>query len=139
MFKVSRKVDYDLLLLTTLAKKKPGKFVSLKTLTFEKKLPYKFIGQVATKLKAAGILESREGKKGGYRLSRPADYISVAEVIEALEGPVLPKHCIRGENCSCHDFCIQDEIVKPMAQAATKSIQEQTIADLARINTNNPQ
>jgi len=125
----SKKSDYGVQLLTALAGSKKNVFVSLKQVARKNKLPYKFVGQIAQELKKANILESKEGVRGGYRLSRPAEYISLAEVIEALDGKV-EEECGKGEACGCGHFCIRDDVHEPAAAAAMGAMNERTIADL---------
>ena len=129
-FKISRKGDYGLLFLAALAKRKRRDFVSLRQVAKKNKLPYKFLGQVAGDLRAAGILESKEGIGGGYRLSRSAEYISVGEVLEALEGPVGQVTCARVDECMCGSVCVHEEVVGGATEAVMQVMNEQTIADL---------
>lgn len=130
MLRISRKGDYGLLLLTALAKKNSGDFVSLKQLAEKNKLPYKFLSQIAAELKEAELIESKEGIGGGYRLSRKPKAISVGEVLEVLDGPVASVSCMRGEECECKPFCIQKDVVEGLAEAVSKTMYSQSIADL---------
>jgi Rrf2 family transcriptional regulator, cysteine metabolism repressor len=129
MLVVSRKVDYGLRLLVSLSQKK-GKLVAVKKVAAEYELPYKFLSQIAAELKEAGVLESKEGVKGGYKLARAAEYISVGEVVEALEGVESDHGCIRGEACECGQYCVRDEVEGPMKAAAIAAVETKTIADL---------
>lgn len=53
-------------------------------------IPRKYLEQVLLDLKLAGIVESKKGQKGGYRLSRPPDQIPLGEVLGAVQGELLP-------------------------------------------------
>ena len=57
-------------------------------------LPLAYLEHLAARLRKAGLVESRRGARGGYLLARPADEISMAEVVEALEGSIAPIECI---------------------------------------------
>ena len=109
MFKVSTKGDYGLLLLAGIAEKmnEGRKFVSLKDITDEKKLSLRYLSQIILPLKRAGFVKSREGRLGGYTLSKPAGKITVMEVLELLEGPLAPVRCCekRTEKCGSESFC----------------------------------
>lgn len=106
MLSLSKKTDYALLLLTVLAQK-PKEYFSIKNLALEKKMPYRFLAQIAKILTTGGLLESREGMSGGYRLARSAKKITVQDVVTVVEGGVnlatcLSKRdstCIRSETC----------------------------------------
>lgn len=109
MFKISTKGDYGLLLLAALAKvHADGKsFVALKEIASAKHLSLPYISQIVNSLKRAGLVESKEGLGGGYRLSRSPDSITVIEILEALEGPVAPVKCCTAnkEKCGAEPYC----------------------------------
>lgn len=106
MFNLSSKSDHGLLLLSLLARKKASEFVSLADISNESDLPYAFISRIASQLSKKGILESREGSTGGYKLSKNPKEISVAEVIEALDGPWNPTKCDHeGKSCTHQKIC----------------------------------
>lgn len=129
MLKISRKGDYGLLLLTTLAEKGVGKVVSLKDISQSRRMPYKFLSQIAPVLVEAGILGSKEGAGGGYYLKSEPSQISVGEVLELLEGPVAPVACMR-ESCSCEPDCVQKNMMEKMADTFKNTMQEYSLADL---------
>ena len=126
---ISKRTDYALLLLSALAQGSRKQFVSLKTVASKNKLPYKFLSQIASVLSESGLLESKEGVKGGYRLSRPAAAISVSEVLEALEGPLAVETCGR-EECVCGSACVHESVGEKMAGAVRETLQDYTVADL---------
>ena len=100
MFRISRKGDYGLLLLTSLAKIGVGNVVPLRKLAHTLRMPFKFVSQIAPLLVEAEILGSKEGVGGGYFLARDPRSIGIGEVLELLEGPVAPVACMR-EGCVC--------------------------------------
>ena len=57
-------------------------------------LPFAYLEHLAARLKRAGLIESRRGAHGGYLLAKPAADITMAEVIEALEGQIAPIECV---------------------------------------------
>ena len=137
MLGISKRIDYALLLLAALAKsdlakakKKARQFVSLKAVAKENKLPYKFLSQIAVDLSEAELLESREGSKGGYRLAKKANKISVSHVMDAVETKSGDHVCVRGDDCQCGNFCVRDEVMEPMSEAVKRVMGKRTIADL---------
>jgi Rrf2 family protein len=73
-------------------------------------IPGPFAARVLAQLNRSGLLAARAGYEGGYWLGRPADQISLLEVIEAMEGPVRANACLlrdtscgSGGNCVLHD------------------------------------
>jgi Rrf2 family protein len=129
MLKISRKGDYGLLLLTSLASKGKDEIVSLRKISRERRMPYKFLSQIAPLLVEGGILGSKEGVSGGYYLKRKPSEISVGEVLELLEGPVTPVECMR-DGCSCEPNCMQKSVMQKMASSLTNTMQKYTLADL---------
>ncbi len=128
MLKVSREVDLALLLLTDLVKNK--KSVGLKTWAEERGLPYRYLSKIAVRLKKKGILKSKEGREGGYRLGKRAKNIKVMEVVEILSGPVAAVKCLTGEDCVCEKFCSHKSLMSKLSKAVENQLSKVTIEDL---------
>ena len=88
------------------------------------------MAKVLQRLARRGLLSSHQGTRGGYRLSRPASLISVADIIQAIDGPLTVTACsTEAENCGQYAKCsirdplwrIKDRIVSALA---TCSLQE---------------
>ena len=79
----------------------------IEQLSRQENIPIKFLEQILLSLRNAGLLASKRGVGGGYRLMRPPGEIAVGEVIRALDGPFTPLPCAspeaRRERCSCPD------------------------------------
>ena len=110
MFKVSTKGDYGLLLMTALAEhfiQNGVAIVSLKMIAEEKNLSLSYISQLILPLKNAGLVLSKEGLGGGYRLAKHPSQISLLEILEALEGPIAPVRCCneKADKCQCESSC----------------------------------
>ena len=83
MVTISKKVEYSIVFISYLAKNK-DKTISLAEAARKLKLPYRFLGQLATALKNGDLVESREGKSGGYSLSKSWDKKTLYDLFEAL-------------------------------------------------------
>ena len=57
-------------------------------------MPLAYLEHLVARLRKAGLIDSRRGSRGGYMLARPAERITMAEVVEALEGSIAPIECI---------------------------------------------
>lgn len=104
MFEISTKGDYGLLLLAELGRSEVAgkKYMSLKDIAEANDLSTRYLAQIAAILKKAGFLKSKEGKNGGYFLSKMPAKISVMEILEALEGPITPVPCCnKGKSSVC--------------------------------------
>lgn len=127
MFGISKKTDYGLELMISLAKKFGEGPVSLKTIAKEKKLPFKFLEQVVIPLREAGLIEAKEGRGGGYFLKKKPERISVAEVVEVLEGPVQVGACL---GCPKAATCGPKEVWAEVGEKVREAIEGKMLGDL---------
>jgi Rrf2 family protein len=86
--RVSAKTDYALRAAVELAAAPEGTPVKGERLSTSQSIPLRFLENILLQLRHAGIIESRRGAEGGYRLARPAAEISLADVIRAIDGPL---------------------------------------------------
>jgi len=91
--RISAKADYAARALLTLAAAGGGPLKG-DVLAREQGLPKKFLENTLTALRRAGVLETQRGIDGGYRLARPADQITIADIMRPLDGPLAE---VRGE------------------------------------------
>lgn len=80
--------------------------VQIRELAQKENIPVKFLEAILIDLKEAGFLKSKRGKRGGYSLAKPADTISIGDVVRKIEGPLAPIACVSQtcyEPCSCPD------------------------------------
>ncbi len=94
---ISAKADYALRALLTLAGEPEGQPITADALASRQHLPLKFLENILVDLKRIGLVTSQRGAGGGYRLGRPAESITAAEVIRALEGPLAEVRGLRPE------------------------------------------
>ena len=85
---ISRKAGYALRAVTLLGSLPPDRTMQAQELASAGKIPIKFLEQILLVLKRSGLLKSKRGVGGGYRLGRESRLISVAEVIESVVGQV---------------------------------------------------
>jgi Rrf2 family protein len=91
--RVSAKTDYALRAMAELAAAPPGP-VKGERLASSQEIPLKFLENILTELRRAELVATQRGAEGGYRLARPAEEISLADVIRAVDGPLAN---VRGE------------------------------------------
>ncbi len=90
--RVSAKSDYALRALIEMAARADGRAVSAEELGRLQEIPHGFLQAILADLRRAGIVMSQRGQSGGWRMGRPADGISVADVIRAVDGPLVGVH-----------------------------------------------
>ena len=105
MIRLSRLTDYGIVLMAHLAGAGDGPHAA-RDLAAETQLPLPAVSKLLKSLAREGLLTSSRGAKGGYRLARPADQITVPEMIAALEGPIALTDCNLHEGaCSQEPRC----------------------------------
>ncbi len=92
---IPAKVDYAMRALLALAA--TGEPATADSLAASQNLPSKFLGSILNDLRRAGIVASQRGAEGGYRLARPANTITFADVMRALDGPLAEVRGLRPE------------------------------------------
>lgn len=95
--RVSAKSDYALRALIELASRADGGPVSAEELGRAQEIPHNFLQAILADLRRAGIVISQRGQSGGWRMARPADDVSVADVIRAVDGPLVSVYGLRPE------------------------------------------
>jgi Rrf2 family protein len=93
MFRVSRRLDYGLQLMTSLASDPENRSQPTASLASKLEMPLPFLHQIAHVLMQSGLIKATPGQKGGLRLSKQPQDISVLHIIEALEGPITLSPC----------------------------------------------
>ncbi|MEP6462012.1 MAG: Rrf2 family transcriptional regulator [Frankiaceae bacterium] len=94
---ISARADYAMRALLTLAASDTPR-VKGEVLTSAQSLPRKFLEQILTELRRAGIVQSQRGADGGYCLARPANQITLADVMRAVDGPLAEVRGLRPED-----------------------------------------
>jgi Rrf2 family transcriptional regulator, cysteine metabolism repressor len=90
----STRTEYGVRVMVELARRDGDGPVSLTDIAATEELPLAYLEHLVARLRKSGLVESRRGARGGYLLTRPASDISMAEVVEALEGSIAPIECI---------------------------------------------
>lgn len=104
MITISKRVEYSLVFISYLAKN-DQKMISLTQAASKLNLPYRFLGQLSMDLKQSGIVESKEGKTGGYRLAEGWGERSFYDLMEALGENKHVVSCLGDKNCSRLEGC----------------------------------
>lgn len=98
-------------------------------------IPERYLGQILAELVRAGLLDAVAGPDGGYTLSRPPGEISLLEVVEAAEGPILLDECVlAGGPCDWGEVCPIHEAWSRAQQALTGILSSASLAEIAAID-----
>lgn len=130
MLRITKITDYGFILLAHMASQELDQLHNAKDLCASIGIPLPTVSKVLKILTQGGILQSHQGSKGGYSLSRPAAQITAAEIIEAVEGPVAITDCSSVEGCERN--CPVSPSWQRINGAVIGALQELTLADMAK-------
>ena len=129
---MSAKADYALRAAIELAAAGDGP-VKGERIAQAQEIPLKFLENILLELRHAGIVRSQRGVEGGYWLARPAEQVSLAEVIRAVEGPIANVRGLGPQEVEYPGPAGQLQEVWIAVRASLRSVlEETTLADLAR-------
>ena len=132
MIRMSKLTDYAIVLLAHLARSEGT--VTAQDLAERSKVPLPTVSKLCKELSKAGLVISHRGRHGGYGLARPAEAISVAEIVEALEGPIALTECVhpgQQQACGIEATCLARDSWDPVSraiQAALRALPPSAIA-----------
>jgi Rrf2 family protein len=108
---ITRQADYALRAIRFLSRISPGEKASTCAIAKGENIPPSFLAKIISQLSIAGILRTARGAHGGVYLARPSEEISILDVVEAIDGPVIfnectvnPKICTFSSSCVLHDI-----------------------------------
>jgi Rrf2 family protein len=132
------KAEYGVRLLIQLGLQGRDAPVSLKAVAEAEDLPLAYLERIAALLKKADLVQATRGAHGGYVLGRPAEEITMDDVVLALEGHIAPMDCFFDDRegrvlCSHHDdeqLCATKLLWTRVQMGVIRSLQRTTLAEL---------
>jgi Rrf2 family iron-sulfur cluster assembly transcriptional regulator len=132
----SKTAKYAVLALAEVSSRSQGGFVSTKEIAEVAKLPYPHFAKTVSLLKRAGLVSTSRGKTGGIVLTRPANKITVLDVVLAVDGPGTLSDCpLFLESCDCTRPCELHPLWRGAHTAVLSFLKKTTIADVAAART----
>lgn len=103
---ITRQADYAVRAVLYLARLGPEQRAATSQIAQEQQIPPSFLAKIVSQLSVAGLLQTSRGARGGVSLARSPEQISLLEVVEAIDGPILLNECVSGNGaCSFGDDC----------------------------------
>jgi FeS assembly SUF system regulator len=135
MIRMAKLTDYAILILAHLARS-PGTMTA-QELAESSRVPLPTVSKLAKELSKAGLVVSHRGRNGGYGLARPPEQISVAEIVEALEGPIALTECTKpGKiDCGIEDTCLAKASWDPVSRAIDTALRGLALSSIAPYRT----
>ena len=124
MIRMSKLTDYAIVLLAHLARSE--RTLTAQELAGRSRVPLPTVSKLCKELSRAGLVVSHRGRHGGYSLARNPDAISVAEIVEALEGPISLTECGSpgGAPCGIEASCLAKASWDPVSRAIQGALQQ---------------
>ncbi len=131
--KLTRGGEYGIRGVLYLAQQNDGKVSMLSAIAKTQDVPPRFLAKIFQALAKAGVVKSHRGAKGGFSLARPANEITIRDVIEAVEGPVLLNVCLTGPGeCTRDEICPMHAVWSEAQEKMMSVLASSNFADLAR-------
>jgi Rrf2 family protein len=132
---ITRQADYAIRAVRYLAKQEPTTRSATSTVAKEMKIPPSFLAKIISQLSIAGLLHTSRGARGGVTLARAPGDISLLDVVEAIDGPILLNECVGDPaNCEFSDDCLVHPIWKEVQESLVKSLSETRFDQLSSKN-----
>jgi Rrf2 family protein len=133
--RLSLRGEYALRALLILGLNYDQPLVRIQSISDQQNIPKRFLEQILNDLKSAGIVQSKRGVAGGYRLAKRPEEITLAAVVRHIEGALAPVSCVSEqfyEKCSCPDEsrCAIRSVMKEVRDAVVRIAERVTIAEL---------
>lgn len=132
MLQITRRCDYAIRGMVYLASKPPNKVSMLNDIASATEVSQTFLAKIFQHFKRIGLVKSYRGAGGGFQLGRPADEITLLDIVEAVEGPIEPNRCIMAEGlCSRELICTVHPIWKEVQKKLKTVLRGVTLKHLA--------
>ena len=134
---VSSKCYYALRAIYALVEHASAEPLKIADIAEREMIPIRFLEVILSQLKGGGFVRSRRGAEGGYFLARPADTLTIGEVMRYVDGPIAPVDCVsqsRPKECEFHGHCHFFGFWGRVRQSISDVVDRTTFADLLREN-----
>jgi len=136
MLRINRQTDYAIRVVLALANREAGVRLSSSVIQQEMLIPQTYMSRIVAQLAAAGLVKTFAGRDGGLQLPRPASEITLKDVVEAFEGPMLLSECMQSkseDDCPFQTNCpvrtkwgrVQVAMLREMASVSFANLAEE--------------
>ena len=138
MLKINRQTDYAVRVVLALAKRGEGVRLSSTAIQQEMLIPKAFMTRIVAQLAREGLVNAFPGRDGGLMLPRPASQITLKDVVEVFEGPILLSECMQAtdeDDCPFQASCpvrskwgrVQTAMIREMASITFESLAKEAL------------
>lgn len=130
---LTRKGEYAIRGIVFLAKQPAGKVILVSDVAEATGVSQTFLAKIFQSFAKLGLVNSFRGTGGGFVLGRPPSRITLRQVVEAVEGPIMPNRCLSGEGqCSREDECMVHPVWRKVQGEIASILDSVTLEDLAK-------
>ena len=134
MMELTRKGEYAIRGVIYLARQAPGKISLISEIAEATEAPQTFLAKIFQNFAKSGIVHSFRGTGGGFILGRAPSAITLREVVEAVEGPILPNRCLLGKgSCDRDGTCNVHPVWRKVQGEVVTILDGVTLEELARV------
>jgi len=133
MIRLSRLTDYAVALLSHMGKEAPKKLWAASDLAETSGLPMPTVAKILKLLAKSDLITAQRGASGGYKLTRETADISVADIIEAMDGPIAITDCAEGSShsgCNIESICPMSDGWNKVNRAMREALQKVSLAEM---------
>jgi Rrf2 family cysteine metabolism transcriptional repressor len=137
--RISSRGQYGLRALAVLARRQGERPTQVREIARIEGLSAKYLEQLLGRLRSGGLVKSVRGARGGYQLARPAQDITVREVLVLLEGSLAPTDCVEADSaCRANEECTAHAVWSGLYATILEFLDSQTLADLLARSAGQP-
>lgn len=131
---ITRQADYAVRAMTYLAQLGPDVRAATGRIAQEKSIPPSFLAKIVSQLSVAGLLQTSRGARGGVSLAKPASDISLLDVVEAIDGPILLNDCVSDiSNCNYTEDCPLKDVWCDAQRMLVDHLSKANFAELSKV------
>ena len=132
MLRLSKKTDYGLLALNYLASEAPAGVASARVIAEKYEIPVELLAKVLQQMARVGLVAAQKGAHGGYKLGRAASTITLADIVEAIDGPLAITACGRNDDpCDQYGSCTVRDPLWKVKDRILAVLQATTLAEMS--------
>lgn len=126
---ISSKSQYALRMLAYIASS-GGVYVSLSEVAKKEGISHGYLEEIVAPLKKNGVLESKGGRSGGYKLAKGAEKVNIADILRIFEGKIAPVKCLGIAKCPKQPICKTQIVWKKLKDSVDRALGEMKLSDI---------
>jgi Rrf2 family protein len=130
---ITRQADYAVRAVLYLSRLGPDQRAATSQIAEVQQIPPSFLAKIVSQLSVAGLLQTSRGARGGVSLARTPDQISLLEVVEAIDGPILLNECVGNGACTFGDDCAMKPVWCDAQAELVSRLRQTTFIDFVAV------